>query len=173
MNAGDDMAYKFSDVGGEMSYHLAGVFSGIKFKALVASVPAAFSTYFGGNWGFFETWFALSVIDLVFGVAHALKTDSFSRAKLYGWIVKALTHMLTILVCGVITVMLIGLTGHSFPLIDWFIFVLVLTEAASILKSAEKLGLPVHPLAKALIEKLRKRATGKLSEIAEGKEEEK
>jgi phage-related holin len=166
------MAYKFSDVGVEMNYHLAGILGGIKIKALIASVPAAFASTFGGNWGFFETWFVMSVIDLVLGVAFALKTSSFSRAKLYGWVIKALTHMGTILICGAITVMLIGLTGRSVPLIDWFIFILVLTEAASIIKSADNLGLPVHPLLKALVVRLRRRAEAKLRAMADGKESE-
>jgi phage-related holin len=165
-----DMAYRFHDVGAEMAYHLQGVFGGIGIKALVASIPAAFESTFGGNWGFFETWFALSVIDLVLGVVLALKTSSFSRARLYGWVIKALTHLCTILVFGVITVMLTGLTGHSAPLIDWFIFVLVLTEVASIIKSADKLGLPVHPLVKALVVRLRRRAETKLKSLASGKE---
>lgn len=172
MNAGDDMAYKFHDVGVEIQYHVASILSGIKFKALVAGIPAMFATYFGGDWRFFEVWFALSVLDLVLGVALALKTSSFSRAKLYGWVVKALTHTGTILIFGVITVMLIGLTGHALPLIDWFIFVLAVTESASILSSAEKLGLPVHPLARALVEKCRRRAEAKLDALTSGKENE-
>jgi phage-related holin len=169
MNAVDEMSYNFRDVGVEMSYHATGILSGIKFKALFASVPAAFASYFGGNWGFLEMWFVLSVIDLVFGVAFAFKAGVFSRLKLYGWAVKALTHMITILICGVITVMLTRLTGYAAPLIDWFIFILVLTEAESILKTADKLGLPVHPLAKALVAKCKRRAESKLDELVGGK----
>lgn len=168
----EEAGYKIHDVAEGMNYYLGGIFCGIEWKALVASVPAAFSTYFGGDWGFLETWLILNFIDLVFGVILALKTSTFSRSKLYGWVIKTLTHMCTILVFGVVTVMLAGLTGYATPLIDWFVFILVLTEAASILQSADKLGMPVHPLARIVVNKLRRRVETKIKKMADIDKEE-
>jgi phage-related holin len=169
---GDDMSYKFHDVGVEIQHHLSRILSGIELKATVASVPALFTTYLGGDWYLAEAWFAFMMLDLVFGVAHGLKTSSFSRARLYGWVVKALTHAGTLLMIGVVTIMLKRLTGYPVPLLDLLVFVLALTEAASILATADKLGLPVHPLVKTLVVKLRRRAEAKLREIADGKDAE-
>jgi phage-related holin len=168
------MSYRFSDVASEIQYHLIHVLTNFRFKAILACIPSSFSHYFGGNWHFVEIWFALNVIDLFLGVALALKTpgetpgeSSFSRAKLYGWITKSLTHICTILLFGVMTIMLSTLSGYTVPLVDWFLFVLVLTETASILSSADQLGLPVHPLAKTLVQKLRKRAETKIDDLTE------
>jgi phage-related holin len=167
------MTYRFADVVGEMQYHFDHIVDSFPLKALVATIPSAFAASFGGDWRFFETWFVLSVFDLFLGVALALKTpgaepgqSAFSRDKLYGWAVKMLTHTCTILLFGSMTIMLSVLTGYKMPIIDWFVFILALTEAASIVKSADGLGLPVHPLAKRLLEKLRVRAAAKINDLA-------
>lgn len=165
-------SYRFADVATEIQYHLGGIFAGFKFKALVASVPALFSSVLGGDFHFFEAWFALNIVDLVLGVVLAYKTAEFTRARLHGWVVKTLTHMGTILLFGVVTVLFHKLTGNPAPMLDGFLFVLVLTESVSILDSADMLGLPVHPLLKAIVVRLRRRTEAKLKAIAGGKETE-
>lgn len=167
------MRYTFSDVCAEIGYYLRAIFlEGSSFKMCLAAIPALFSSTLLGEWYFFQVWFICNVIDLVLGVALALVTKDpdtgrsvFSRARLYGWVVKTLTHVGTIYLFGIVTVMVSKLAGHTVPFIDWFMGVLILTEMASITSSASKLGLPVHPLALLVLRKLKRGAEGRIKNL--------
>ena len=164
----NDMSYKFSDVAGEMGYYLSAIMTNFKIKALISLVPTPFILYLGESSFFFEVWFALGIIDLIAGVSLALAQGVFCRTRLYGWVGKMLTHALTIMLFGVLSILLSELINMRVPLLDWFIFVLVITETLSVLKSAELLGMPVPAFALVLVEKMHDRAKRKADDLVDG-----
>ena len=168
------MSYTIADVTLEISYYLRNITDGASIKGILAVFPALFSALFMGEWYFFILWFLFNVIDLFLGVWLALKTKDpesgrsvFCRERLYGWVIKTLTHAGTIFIFGAVTVMISTLSGRIIPIIDWFIFILVLTEMASILNSANLLGLPIPPFALIFVRKLKGGAEKKIERVTE------
>ena len=161
------------ETGNSMSQHLDQIFAGIQIKAALASVSALFISALGGGWFIFELWFILNVIDLICGVSLAIKDDCFSRRRIYDWVIKTFTHILTIILIGFVSFTLSYLAKYNIPILDWFVFVLVLTEVASIFNSLIKLGLPVPPLAQKIVAKIRNRTESKIDDFTDGDDEQK
>lgn len=174
------MSYSsFGEVFHEVVYYGERILTGFTVKAMLATLPALFTSYLTGDWYIFELWFVMNVADLFLGVIIALKTkdevtglSKFSRRRLYSWVVKTLTHMLTIILVGLVTVAFSRISGYTVPVIDWFMFILLLTEIASVLNSASKLGLPIHPVAKSLVERLRRKSERKIEQLTNPEESE-
>lgn len=167
------MAYTLQELGMNMNHYIEQICAGITLKGLVSAVPALLSTYYGADIYLFKSWFVLNVVDLVFGIWLALKTidpetgkNKFSRRRLYGWVLKSFVQMGSIVLAGVITVSAerlgtegIAILGAIFGetlFINWVLFLLLITEAASVVDSSEKLGLPVNPAIKACVKRFRK-----------------
>lgn len=173
------MAYSFLEVFNEIGYYCERILTGFTIKAVLATLPTLFAAYLTGDWYIFELWFIMNAIDLALGITLALKTrdpktgrNRFSRRRVYSWVVKTLTHMLTIILVGLVTVAFSRVSGYSVPVIDWFMFILLLTEIASVLDSAGKLGLPIHPVAKSLVDRLRRKSEKKIEQLTNPEESE-
>lgn len=158
----------FSDVGIASMQHLEQIFAGFQIKAALASVSALFVSALGGDWYIFELWFIMNAIDLFCGVLLAVKVNRFARRRVYGWVVKTFTHVLTIILVGLVSYVFSLVSGYPVPVLDWFMFVLLLTEVASIIDSLVKMGLPVPPLARKIVTKIRRKSEAKLDELTSG-----
>lgn len=152
-------------IGKRMTHYIDQILAGFQIKALVSTIPALFTTYLGGDWYIFEIWFLMNFIDLICGVIVAQKYAVFSRIRVYGWVVKTLTHVLTIIFVGLASAIFSSVSGYPLPILDWVLFILVLTEMASIIDSFVKLNLPVPALCVKIISKIRHRAEKKIDDI--------
>lgn len=164
-------------VGAEMLHHWDQLTNALCLKVLISTALAFFSAYTGGDSYILLVWFFMNFLDLLFGVARALieldpdtGKNKFSRSRLYGWVTKTLTHGLTILVIALVASTL-PLTQGGW-LINGLLFILLLTEAASILDTAALLGLPVPPAAIVLVQHLRKGAEARLRNFNGGGQDE-
>lgn len=145
----------------EITYHLQQAYHSAGIKLLLgslAAVPALFSSKLFGSWQLLQIWFYLSLVDLCFGVALALRTpgkngekNAFSRRRLYGWVIKCGTHLGVIILFGLLSVGLFIVSGVVVPVINVFMFGLACTEAGSIVDTAIKLKLPVPIQARKLV----------------------
>lgn len=169
--------YSLTEVAAGMEHYIDQIFESFGLKAGFAAIPAVFVAFLGGNWHLFEAWFILNIVDLAFGVMVALKSIDpvtghcrFSKRKIYGWVVKTLANMVTIIMVGIVTVFFAQVSGFAVPVIDWFMFILLLTEITSILDGADRLGFPVHPLARAIVAKIRRTTEHKIDEALDGAE---
>jgi phage-related holin len=143
------MSYTFHDVGVEIASYAKTAFSSMELKAAIAVFFLPFKIIFDGDYVCLYIWLALSVLDMVVGVFHALKFHCFSRQRLYGWVIKMLTHTGMVLIFGSLLLMLRNIFGGAFvPVagaLSLVLFVLAATEALSILTTLQKLDLPVPP----------------------------
>lgn len=155
-----------------ITYYASRIADSFTLKAAIATIPIAFTSELLGNWKLLELWFLLNVIDLILGIIIAIKEKKFDRRRLYGWVTKTLTHVLTIILVGIMTQGLYIATGHIVPILDWFIFVLLLTEVTSVLDSFIKLGAPVHPVAKDIVEQLRRRSAKQIKNLGDSENDE-
>ena len=57
----------------EFLYHFDELLHCIHLKAFLASLPIAYATHFLGDWHLLEVYFFVSVLDLLLGVAYAVK----------------------------------------------------------------------------------------------------
>ena len=163
-------AQTFLEVGAETVQHLDQIFTGFQIKMALAGVSSLFVSVLGGDWYVFELWFAMNVVDLICGIALAVRGNCFSRRRVYGWVVKTFTHILTIILVGLVSFTFSYLARYSIPVLDWFMFVLLLTETASVFDSLIKLGLPIPPLARKLVVRIRRKTEANLAEIIDNKQ---
>lgn len=161
----EQQTHTFIGVGQGTMQHLDQIFTGFPIKGVLAALPALFASHLSGDWHIFELWFVANAIDLVLGVVLTQKYARFSHRRVYGWVIKTFTHMLTIILVGIVSYTFASVSGYPAPILDWFMFILLLTEVASIIDSLGKLGLPVHPLAQKIISKIRRKSEVKLDEL--------
>ena len=101
------------------------------------------------------------VIDLLFGTWLAIRRERFDLRLFGRWVVKVGTHFFVIFIVGLAIRSILEPLCISFPLLDLFLGLLICTEALSILKNMQRLGLPVPRLATRLLADMREQAEAK------------
>lgn len=113
-------------------------------------VVAVLSYFFGAHWPLFVLFFALNVVDYIYGVAKAKATGTWSSAKgakgavkkVSYWVVIALAFGLSAVFLELGTV--IGVKLDFLQLIGWFVLALyIINELTSILENMVALGVDV------------------------------
>ena len=122
----ETMAYSFSEASGEVFGHWYQIVNAFSLKAAIATLPTLFSAYLMGDWYIFELWFIMNFCDLALGVTLACTEKKFSCRRLYGLVTKTLTHTITIILVGVLTFAFSTVSGVVIPVLDWFMFILIL-----------------------------------------------
>ena len=142
----------------ELLYHFDELLHCIHLKAFIASLPVAYATYFLGDWHLLEVYFFVSVLDLLLGVAYAVKRKKFSWRKVHSWSVKILVHFSTVVVVGVMAHVVSTALRHDVYILDAYVAVLTVIEIASVIKNARALQLPVPSILAALVAVVHKKA---------------
>lgn len=113
-------------------------------------IVAVLSYLFGNHWPLFLLFFALNVVDYIYGVAKAKATGTWSSAKgakgaakkVSYWVVIALAFSLSAVFMELGTV--IGVNLGFLQLIGWFVLALyIINELTSILENMVALGVDV------------------------------
>jgi phage-related holin len=141
----------------------------VKFLAALMLV-GAFGQYIGSEPGLLEIYVAVFTLDLVMGVTRAVKTKCFRIAILSMWVIKVLTYFLCLLVIGLIWKASVLAFGTFFDLVNYFILVMIITEAVSIVDNAVKAGLPVPPFMRFLLIKLKRKGIKTINQFISDKE---
>lgn len=135
--------------------YLGQLMFGVWIKILLGAVLAAFTNIFFGDIviaGFYAIFLAA---DLFLGVLYAKVVGTYTKRKLYGFVKKVVTCGIMLIIVGIISHSLFRITGVVIAMINWLMFVFILTEAVSIIDNLEKLGMPVHPVIKVVMKALR------------------
>lgn len=156
------MSGNIAQIWSDFLHFIDRITSGFPVKAGVAVIPSLFTTHLMGDWYIFVVWMAAITTDFICGVLWAVINEEFSRDKVQRWVVKVATHMLTILIAGIVTVASYRVSGILLPFINWLMFILLLTELASILDMAVKFNLPVPETAIYIVRKMRDRTRQKI-----------
>jgi phage-related holin len=159
------------EVAFRMREDLSSLFHAFGVKFLAALVLAgAFARYIGGEPGLMEIYIGVFTLDLVMGVTRALKTKSFRIALLGMWVIKVLTYFMCLLVMGLIWKALVLTFGTFFDLVNYFLLVMIITEAVSIVDNAARAGLPVPPFMRFLLIKLKRKGIKTINQFISDKE---
>ena len=142
----------------ELLHHFDELLYCIHIKAFIASLPVAYATHFLGDWHLLEVYFSVSVLDLLLGVAYAVKRKKFSWRKVHSWSVKILVHFSTVAVVGVMAYVVSIALRHGVYMLDAYVAVLTVIEIASVVKNARALQLPVPSILAALVAVVHKKA---------------
>lgn len=146
----------------QVGHFFSQIWSGLwPVKAPFSLAVGFYSGYLGGDGVLLIVFSAMIVVDLFFGTLLAFLCRRFDP-KLFGrWVVKALTHFAVIVIVGFAAKSILGPLQINFPLLDLFLGLLICTEALSILRNMQRLGLPVPRLATRLLADMREQAEAK------------
>lgn len=132
-----------NDYTGEALVLLEEVSAGASLKILITAVCLLYTEYFFGSLLAFEMYFALSFIDCIMGTWWSARNRTFSFPGLWKWPRKVFTHLLIVVVFGIMSHLIFILTGKPVPIVNGIWLWLASTEALSILTHASMLDLPV------------------------------
>lgn len=152
----------------DVAYYIAQIWAGWQIKGAVSAVIAACSTFytgcFFGNWALFCIWVLFMTVDLGLGAALAIKKGQFTMVRFRKFITKAGTHVAIIALFGFLNHSFSSTAGTALPITDWFLCMLLCSEALSILSNMDKLGLPVPPVARRVIAIMHRKAHSAMEE---------
>lgn len=135
--------------------YLGQLMFGVWIKILLGGLLTVFTNIFFGDIviaGFYAIFLAA---DLFLGVLYAKVVGTYTKRKLYGFVKKVVTCAIMLIIIGIISHSLFRITDVVIAMINWLMFVFILTEAVSIIDNLEKLGMPVHPVIKVVMKALR------------------
>ncbi|MDR2947294.1 MAG: phage holin family protein [Candidatus Adiutrix sp.] len=147
-------------------YFLSQVWQGWSIKIPLSALAAFYTKQLGGGdaallWIFSGMIFA----DLALGTCLAVKRRRFNYHKFCRWVIKVGTHFSVIIVVGLGLRSILEPLGIDFPLLDLFMGMLICTEALSILKHMQRLGLPVPKLAARILTDVQARAENEAADF--------
>ena len=149
----------------QVGYYFSQVWAGWSFRVAVSVAAGFYAGRLGGDLVLFLIFCFMMAVDLLFGTCLAFKRRRFYRRKFGQWVVKALTHFAVIVIVGFAAQSILGPLGINFPLLDLFLGLLICTEALSILKNMQRLGLPVPKIATRLIADIQDQAEQKAKDF--------
>lgn len=152
------MANKLLNPWAELSYQFEELISCIHLKALIASLPAAYTAYFLGDWHLIEVWFGATCVDLFMGIKVARKSGDFSWDKIGAWTFKLLVHGCTIIVVGVLAHVASIALKYDVLILNLYVAILITKELGSTVRNMRILNWPVPRILLVLISTLNKNA---------------
>ena len=149
----------------QAGYYFSQIWDGWMFKIPLATVAGFYTGHLSGDWVLLLIFSAMIGIDLIFGTWLAVRRQRFD-VRLFGrWVVKVGTHFFVIFIVGLAIRSILEPLSISFPLLDLFLGMLICTEALSILKNMQRLGLPVPRLAINLLTEAREKGEQKAADF--------
>jgi len=124
------------------SYYFLQLVSGIKVKAIFASIVVSLELMMGGWNGAVEALWMLMVMDLMFGFWEAWKNNSVSFRRLRQGVWKAVLYCSAILLGHQVDLLILH-NEVEFGFRNAFIVYLGVNEALSIIRHMGNFGLPV------------------------------
>ncbi|MDL2226985.1 phage holin family protein [Deltaproteobacteria bacterium OttesenSCG-928-M10] len=153
------------DLAFQVTYYFGQIWAGWQVKVPLSIFTGFYVNHLGGDAAALVTWFSLVVVDLAFGAWLAVRRRRFDVRAFGRWAVKVATHCLVIIIAGLAFRSVLLPMGLTIPLLDLTLGLLVCTEALSILKNMQRLGLPVPKLAVRLIGGLSGKAEDKIEDF--------
>ncbi len=157
------MEYNARNIGRAMTYYISNIGDCIDLKSLIFCLPTAYATYFFGNWYLVPIFFLTSFADLLFGIWASINLGTFRWELVGRWVLKTLTHCLTIIAVGIITFTVSVGFGCVIPILNFMLVLLIAMEMSSVLRNAAKAGLPVHPIVLTIVNLVSKTAYQRLT----------
>jgi len=156
----------------EFAFRLA---CGWERKIFLAPPVVFYDRVLGGDPHILLAYGAVFLLDLLVGLASALRRRAFSRRRLEMWTVKLLVHSLCVLLVGLVDLAVAGALRQAFhpPLLDIVVAMLLAGEAGSVLANLEEMTGRVPPFLRRFAERLQARAARRLDDILENDEEKK
>ena len=149
----------------QSTYYFWQIWDGWMLKVPLATVAGFYTGHLGGDWVLLLIFSAMIVIDLVFGTWLAIRRRHFD-VRLFGrWVVKVGTHFFVIFIVGLAIRSILEPLSIGFPLLDLFLGMLICTEALSVLKNMQRLGLPVPRLATRMLTDIQGQAERKAADF--------
>ena len=145
---------------------------GWHYKIMLSPTAIAYSQLFGGDGYIVAGFYILFSLDLVTGLAAALKNRCFRFRRLDLWVVKLLTYSLCILIVGIINGAAVRSWGFNPHILDTVLTFLIASEARSIFENLSELGCPVPPVLLKLAAGVKGRAGKKLDAFLDDEERE-
>lgn len=143
-------------------YYFNQLWSGWQLKGAIGLFASSCSVFYGqvfyGNWVLFCLWALFVTMDSALGAAVAVKNRKFTMARFRKFVVKVCAHVAIIALVGSLNHSFSQALGSALPITDWFLCVLLCTEALSIIVNMEKLNLPVPGVARRLVAAMDTRA---------------
>lgn len=134
---------KVANFWGEFAYHFDEILNSIQLRALLASLPVAYSVYFLGSWHLLEVWFIVACVDLLLGIRLACVLNTFSWQRINSWSFKLLIHSLTILAVGALAHVASVALKYDILILNIYVVILIGKELASVVKNMKALKWPV------------------------------
>lgn len=153
----------------DVTYYLNQIGAGACLKVPLALLASFYSSYLGGDWALLLGFLVLDVADLILGTSVALKTGRFSIIRLRKWVIKLLTYGACVVVVGLLNIGFARASGFKAPILDFFLLILMATEALSVFANMGKLGLPVPAVAVRLARGIHDKSCEKIDEAVETK----
>ena len=157
------MDYEARETWRALSYYTSDILDCLQMKSIILGIPVAYASYFFGNWYLVPIFFATSFADLFFGIWAAVAIGAFKWESVGRWVLKTLTHCLTIIAMGIITFTVSVGVGYTVPILNFMLVLLIAMEMSSVLRNAAKAGLPIHPLVMSIVNMISKTAYQRLT----------
>ena len=159
------MLNKATNVGAELSYQFEELLSYIHLKAVIASLPAAYTARFLGDWHLIEVWFGATCVDLFMGIKVARKSGDFSWEKIGAWTFKLLVHGCTIIVVGVLAHVASIALKYDVLILNLYMAILITKELGSAVRNMRILNWPVPRILLILVSVLDKNAEKRILDM--------
>ena len=127
----------------------------------------AYATHFLGDWHLLEVYFFVSVLDLLLGVAYAVKRKKFSWRKVHSWSVKILVHFSSVLVVGVVAYAASIAARYDVYILNAYVALLTTIEISAAVVKARTLNLPVPHVLVVIVAVVNKKAHERIFKVLE------
>ena len=156
---------KSADAWAELSYQFEELLSCIHLKALIVSLPVAYTAHFFGDWHLIEVWFGATCVDLFMGIKVARKSGDFSWEKIRAWTFKLLVHGCTIIVVGVLAHVASIALKYDVLILNLYMAILIAKELGSAVRNMRILNWPVPRILLILVSALDKNAEKRILDM--------
>lgn len=164
------MATFSEEIRNRLTYNMDQLLEGAWLKSVIATAGVFFVEVLYGDLIVLNIYLLFLFLDLILGVVKSKVYGTYRVKEIGRWVGKLLTHLLVILLFGLVCNSLFTTSGFLIPTVNWLLFCLTITELASILDNLRKLGAPVPPIVYKFLKILRRQAAKKLSTYVEDPE---
>ncbi len=138
------------------------IFSNFDIKAILAVIASFYTNYMAGEISLLIIYLGFNFLDLFLGTYRAIKEGRFSSTRFGQWTQKFLTHMLIIVMSGLLNYSVNTATDFRIPLLDFFLVLLIATEGISAINHMLLLSWPVPKIAVTIFQHTKKDAENKI-----------
>lgn len=140
-------------------------------KVCLSGLVTAFVALCGGDAVLLWCMLALWLVDFALGLSVALKRGRFRCRRLACGVLKIPAYCLYLLLVGVVNLALTRSIGVDVPLLNGFVAYLIVTDAVSVTKNMQLLGLPIPPPLRRIIVKSKEKIEKTVDEALDSTKE--